>query len=174
MALQFFGVWSVVKDLRSAQRDFAQPGVRQRIRNKLAEWPKRGTTISLSGAAVATATGRPARIMVRAPMDPSGPWDVRLKALEQNFKHLDQELGQVEMAVHEERALRAAAIKQEAQTRTQADDAISKKLEDVATGSFTFSLFGVIWLAIGMVLGSTSTELAKWIGKLAHWTRWTW
>jgi hypothetical protein len=69
---------------------------------------------------------------------------------------LDEEVGARTNAVKEELAVRAAA----------ADHVLHKKLTELATGSYSFSMFGVVWLAVGLVLSSASPELARWIGML--------
>lgn len=34
-----------------------------------------------------------------------------------------------------------------------------------ATGSYSFSMFGVVWLLVGLVLSTGSQELARWFGR---------
>jgi len=174
MLLQFFGIVMVIRDLVGAQTALGERGLRQRVQAKLAQWPGRNVTVSLSGAAAMGITGFAARLTVRAPTNPLAPVADRLHALEENFRHIDKELGQAHAAVDQERRDRTDSVKTEAAAREQADQDLLAKVREVSTGSFTFSLFGVSWLAAGLVLSSTSVEVAKWIGRLAKWTGWTW
>jgi hypothetical protein len=174
MVLQFFGIVLLISDVRGAQREFSQQGLSERMRQKLREWPRGNVTLSLGGAAGFATIGGFGRITVRTPTDPSAAVDARLSALEQNFARLDQELGQTQKDLDAERSARTEAVKAEESARSQADRAIEEKVAKVTAGSFTFSLFGAVWLTVGLVLSSTSVETSKWIAALAKLTGWHW
>lgn len=172
MALQFFGIVMLVVDLRGAQREFGQPGALERIRHKMSTWPKQQSGVALGaaiGVSVAIAAGS---LKTRVPADPSASLKDRVKALEANLHHVDTDLADLQQRVSVEGRDREAADRQERAAREAADKALEQKMTQAATGSFTFSLFGVVWLAIGLVLSSTSVETAKWVPRLGKALGW--
>ena len=98
----------------------------------------------------------------------------RLSALERNFELIDGELAVTQAAVDQERRDRMEADTIEGSARESSIQSLDRRLEETSTGSFTFSLFGVVWLAVGLALSSTSVEVARWMARLAKWTAWTW
>jgi hypothetical protein len=174
MALQFLGIVSVVRELRGARLQFNKPGLLDLARQWLEQRPGKDRTLILGGVGMVAALGVSARLTIRAKTDPVAPIETRVKALETNLGRIDEELGQVHRAVDSERTARTQALQAETDARTQADARLDRTLEEISTGSLTFSLFGVVWLAVGLVLSSTSVEVAKWMAKLARWTGWLW
>ena len=162
MALQFVGIISVVHDLQSTQRHVNRPGAAKWIREWAVRWPGRKVTIALAGASTVVLGGT-ARLTVRAPVNPQATIEERLVALEQNFCFIDRELDQLERTTTTERTERVSADTAEAAARIRADDGIKEHFAEVAAGTVSVSLFGVWSLAAGVLLGSGSAELGKWL-----------
>ncbi len=163
LVLQFLGVISVLRELRGAQQQFGKPGLRELARQWKAGWPTNEPVIlSVGGVAASTSVGS-VKATVRAAMKPDAPLEERLVAVERNLQYIDQDVRQVERELREESHTRAEADRAETSARTSADESLGRQLAEAAAGSVHFSMFGLVWLAVGMVLSTIAPELAKWL-----------
>jgi hypothetical protein len=86
--------------------------------------------------------------------------------LEQRVACLEQKLQEVEGSVHRvnarvetEERNRADADKAEAAARTQAVDQLRGTIKDLEIGSLDLTVFGLVWLFVGMVMTTGTPEL---------------
>ena len=73
------------------------------------------------------------------------------------------ELDRVWGTVAADRLERQQAVAIEAAERAQGHSNLADRLKKATTESIPFSLFGLLWLAVGVFLSSTSMEVACWM-----------
>ena len=56
-----------------------------------------------------------------------------------------------------------STLKREEQARISSDSEIMTKLETTETGGLTISAIGAVWLFVGVILSSSSVELAHFL-----------
>ena len=163
VALQMLGILAVLNDLWSLREQFALESASTWLRKWLARWPSRNVSIKLEGVGAATATG--SAILARGYVGPghSAAVEVRLFGLEQHAHALMVELDSVRGTVEAERRERQQAAAIEAAERSRGHSDLADQLTKATTESIPFSLFGLLWLAVGVFLSSTSTEVACWM-----------
>ncbi|MEO8910540.1 MAG: hypothetical protein ABI408_09970 [Gemmatimonadaceae bacterium] len=155
------GIVTVALDIRQKRKDFGLPGLIDAFSKWLSQSPLsrnsggvsaplRGLTMNAEGGHFAL-KGCPANAST----------EDRIRALEGNVVGLDQEIrGAVETIRHETTA-REVAIREERVARESEDTKIREKLAVSQTGGLHLSAVGILWLAVGTVLGTISQELAQ-------------
>lgn len=163
VALQMVGILAVLNDLRSLQKQFGLESASTWLRRWLARWPSRNVSIKLEGVGAATATASAA--LSRGYVGPghAASYEARISALEQHAHHLMVELDRVWGTVAADRLERQQAVAIEAAERAQGHSNLADRLKKATTESIPFSLFGLLWLAVGVFLSSTSMEVACWM-----------
>ena len=161
MTLQFLGIYAVVRELKGAQEHFRRLGPVAWTDDWWKRWPRAGDAILLSSEITigvsASATGR-----VRVSPGADSTVEQRLASLEKNVGYIDTELAQSQAAISHETSERTAALRDETAARQAEDRRISQQLEQVSTGSISFSYFGVLWLAMGVLVATASPEIFRW------------
>ena len=163
VALQMVGILAVLNDLWSLREQFGLESASTWRRKWFARWPSRNVSITLEGVGAATATG--SGTLARGYVGPghSASVEVRLSALEQHAHALMVELDSVRGTVEAERRERQQAVAIETAERSRGHSDLADQLKKATTESIPFSLFGLLWLAVGVFLSSTSTEVACWM-----------
>jgi len=163
-ALQLVGIYAVVHELWSTQKHFGLLGVLGWFRGVIARRPGANVSVAVSGAALmasaASLHGR-ARVTPKA----GATLDERVDRLERNAGNVDAELDELHRKADAEQQERKQADQAEASERKGSVTAVEERLKKAATGSVPFSLVGVWWLAVGVVLATASQELAQSIGR---------
>ena len=151
--LQGLGIFSVAWQVRKTREFFGHDGLVQQLLLWFARRPTgksaaSGTMVSagLAGMEMKAHAGR-----VRAV---SGGIEDRVAAIEADVVRID---GRVDGTLHQldkETKAREAALKHEQEQREASDKAIAKRFEDAATGGLNFAVVGVVWLIVGVFLGT--------------------
>ena len=163
MALQLIGILTVWFDLTSTARRFGKGGF---LRNTWV-WLKAffGRSIVME-AKVGTFgfLGTKGRLKTHLQLKPEAPLPDRVTALETNVKKIDEQLD----AAYDEIAKLSNEVNAKiAAARGVSDQAIREvrtSLEEAATGNLATLGFGVVWLAIGVVLATLAPEIVKLVG----------
>ncbi len=161
MGLQLIGVATVWFDLTATARSFGKTGMIQRTR----DWLKTGftgsVTVLLGGVSASASMSCNARATVRWPMHANGETVDRIEAIEKNIGKIDEDL----IALFRELDLYAGQARERAtneeKIRTQAITEIRGELVKASAGNFVILVFGVVWLAVGIVLSTWAPEIAK-------------
>lgn len=162
MLLQLLGIVSVIHEFRSTQKHFGQDSAYTRMRKWLARWPTRNVTVKIEGVCVSPQTGNMAATGGHVGPRPGTDIGSRVVALEQGFSDVMAGLTTIRSAADTDRRAHVQAMEHEGVMRAQADASLTREIEAVTTGSLPFSMFGVAWLTVGMIIGTISPELAKW------------
>ena len=161
MVLQLIGVGTVWFDLSAMARSFGREGV---IRATW-KWFKAGIfgqdgIATMTGVAAASSSGK-ARAKARWPIDPNASDEFRLAAVEKNLSKIDEDLDAAFAEIDKVEGELKARIREECERRGAAISAIRREFEEVAVGNSSVLLFGVVWLAAGVLLATWAPEIAK-------------
>ena len=91
--------------------------------------------------------------------------EVRLAALEKNLLEVRGRFNAFAQKTRTELSKHTDDLSQETRVRSDADKAISAKLEETGVGGLDLSVMGVVWLGAGVMLSSMSLELAGWLSR---------
>jgi len=163
--LQVLGILTVVYGLNETRKLFRLPGILAGAWRWIRACPWRGPRRIFGSGAVSplggslTATGTVTGAM-KADATP-----------EERLSHLDLEIARIDKEIDDVRANVArnkAELRAEFGAKTQDLDANQAELARVLalaqTGGINLSLAGLVWLAVGVVLTSIPTEIARALG----------
>jgi hypothetical protein len=83
----------------------------------------------------------------------------RVALLEQQIQHVAVDVVNVDNRVQTEERARARAVQDESATRAQADEQLREAIKGLEIGSIDLTLFGLLWLFVGMVMTTGTPEL---------------
>jgi hypothetical protein len=164
LVLQLLGIGTVIVGIEKTRNLFHQPT----LLGMAGEWVKQfpayrpSVVISVGVGALASATAK-ARGYVTSKPPADATIEQRVASLESNVSHLNNRIDEVykelDTSIHE----RTAALDQERRDRAGEDSKIASKLETSGTGGLHISATGAVWLFVGVILGTGSVEIAKWL-----------
>jgi hypothetical protein len=115
---------------------------------------------------IGTATGAASALGMRAratiSLAPGSPLERRVDLLEKKVQSLDDRVEVVDARVEAEEKARAAAVAGEQAARERVVTELDGRIRDVEVGGLDLSLFGVFFLAVGLVL-TTGTQEVCWL-----------
>jgi hypothetical protein len=91
----------------------------------------------------------------------------RVALIEKNQDLLREKLRAFELWVHTGLEDQSEAVRREAQIREEETKTVRQELAAAQTGDLYLLIIGVIWLVCGLIMSTTSIELARWLIK---WT----
>lgn len=165
MLLQLIGILTVWFDLTSTARMFNKDKA-SFLSNTLV-WLKSFFDQSVVIMTVTGTAGLPrlrARRKERQPLQPNAPLPDRVATLEINVKKIDEDLDAAYQEIDKRADELNARIAAESRQRDRAIREVNTSLEGVATGNFATLVFGVVWLAIGVMLATLAPEIVKIVG----------
>ena len=158
--LQVLGVSMVAIGLKQTRDLFDVPSVKEQALNWLKRFPKvfarreiiKGT-ISIEGA--------PGKMKAYGTVEPKPDASIeeRLNALEEKYKQLNQKLIAARNEIEVEAQRLDENLEEERRTRDEADAAIREQLESFSVGGLHLESVGLIWLLVGITLGTLSGEV---------------
>lgn len=89
----------------------------------------------------------------------AGTLEERVVALEKELRGVQAAVDRLDDRIEVEEGIRADADKAEAAARTQADDQLRESIKGLEVGSLDLTVFGLLWLFIGMVMTTGTPEL---------------
>ena len=104
-----------------------------------------------------------ARGFVTQEPGPNPTIETRVEALEKNVGLIHERISNAEKEMDEEFRKATEALKNEEQARQTEDHAIREKLEATGTGGVHISAIGASWLFVGVILSTTSIEIAEFL-----------
>lgn len=168
MLLQVVGIISVVRELRQKRQESGVPT----MFNSLAGWwsrrPGRNVTIPITGVAAVVLAGDIVSAHATVGSAPDASVDQRLRLLEDLARTISKNLFDLGNELNAEKQERQRAQAAERAERLAAEESFRKASREVVSKTLPFSMFGVTWLAIGVILSSTSVELARCIPKVVN------
>jgi hypothetical protein len=90
---------------------------------------------------------------------PGTTLEERIAALEKQLQRVESSVDRLDNRMDTEERARIDADKAEAAARTQADDQLRDAIKGLEVGSIDLTLFGLLWLFVGMVMTTGTPEL---------------
>ena len=112
-------------------------------------------------------SGGEARLSVWRGTPSGSSIQARVDALEQNLETVRSESDATAKKLQEEQRNRTEAVKAEREARVSVIDKLNTRVNKLAAGGLHIEWMGVLWLVLGVVLATVSTEIAcalTWLG----------
>ena len=166
LALQLFGVGTVVLLLKDKTATFGRPGLLAYLRERLAARPRfraQPQSVTLSGAECRSTAGvLRGSVWQGTPAGASA--EDRLMALEQNAETLRKDLEwHASQARQASEQLRTELTSERQEREAKVTD-VSRRLERLGAGGLHIEAAGLFWLILGIVLATVPHETAKLLG----------
>jgi len=159
--LQLLGILTVVYGIERTRNFFGRPSLVQSAAAWLAEFPSiRGgtpTRIEVSNAGSVLVSGR---LSVRHRAGPNANLEDRVRVLEGNVEGLENSRDELQGQLDQANQRLDRELAEERQDRGLQIKALGAQLETSQTGDLGVSLIGAIWLMMGLVLSTSSDEIA--------------
>jgi hypothetical protein len=85
--------------------------------------------------------------------------------VEKNLTRVRDQLHELERETEKRLERQINALEQEKQDRAKVDEDIREKLKTSAVGGLHISIVGVVWLFLGVIMSTGSTELARELAR---------
>lgn len=175
LGFELAGIVTVAVGLEERRKLFGHPrflqGVWDIVKHWLSIWrrpQKRVLEIRTGDTVMVGLTGK---LSVWRGVPSDAPLPERVTALEANLTTLKDEQGDISKRLQEEEKKRDEAVTSERRAREESDQHLNKKLQELGAGNLHLELLGVIWLVIGLILTTTSSEIASAFGPVVGITK---
>lgn len=159
--LELVGVGTVWYDLSRSAAEVGREGAVKRTLKWLGvlllDRPQRVS----AGLHINTSRVLAPRVLQRTKINKAASLEERLDVVEQNLTHVDQDLDSAINQITKVSRDLAIGLAKEGSTREAQVGAVSRKLAEVAAGSYAMLLFGVAWLSVGLIISGFSEEIFR-------------
>ncbi len=160
LALQLLGILTVVWGLVATWQFFGLGNPIAKIFDWLSRGPWRRRVIYASmNESVELNDAFAARGHTSWPIDPSAPISDRLKAIEKNLPLIQERISQTQQELDRSVLELRAEMKRAIAAASEQTARVESKVADLGTGSLHISAMGALWLFVGSILGSASSNL---------------
>lgn len=160
--LQAMGILTVAWQVRKTREFFGRDSLVRQLRLWFVRRPT-GKHHVASGALSAGLSGVEAKGFAGRVRAVSGGIEDRVAAIERDIVRIDGRVDDTLYQLDKETKAREAALKREEEQRELNDQTITKRLEDAATGGLNFALVGVVWLIVGVFLGTFPDHIVSFL-----------
>jgi hypothetical protein len=166
MVLQLLAISVIAWDIRRTRKLFGLEG--SAVLNWLKSYPglSRGAETITLRATHMSPNNRFGRHRVAQNMGEKTSLDARMQALEANLKEGYQEIGSLYKLIEDEVRNWEAVLIAERQAREAEYQDIRQYITLAHTGGLQFSVMSVVWLFVGVIMSTLSTEIASFVD---HW-----
>lgn len=163
LVYQLIGVSAVIFEIRKTSKKHNLEPLRERFVSYWQDAPawRSARALQLSAAESSTdAMSGKGRVSVKPPSGAS--IEQRLQRLEQLAKALGRNIDAVDQRVDQEQRARLEGFNAEAAQRAREVADLQQRVMEAETGGLHFSMFGVVWLALGVTMSTVPCEL-RWL-----------
>jgi hypothetical protein len=162
MFLQLAGLATVAWGLRETRQLFGYPGLFEHAAEWVRRFPKcKPTPISMTANITLPGVQLTASGYSWQSFDPEAPIEKRLAAVEANLLDVNRRLDEIKQWLHHESHKITSELHEEQILREREDEMTRRKLDLSQTGGLSISAMGLVWLLLGLILSTASTEIAK-------------
>jgi hypothetical protein len=165
LGFELAGIVTVALGLEERRKLFERPrllqGVWDRVKHWVSIWWKPQTRVIEIRTGDTVMVGLTGKLSVWRGISSEAPLQERVAALEVNLTTLKDEQGDISKRLQEEERKRDEAVTSERRAREEFDQQLNRRLQELGAGNLHLEWLGVIWLLIGVILTTTSSELAK-------------
>jgi hypothetical protein len=167
LVLQLMGLATVVGGVWDTRRLFGQPTLSERFRRWRGRRPKfRQSAAVGAGLAGVAAAVFSAEAELWAAMPDDAPVGQQLRALKANLLVLSERVNKQRDKLSKAILEGADKLQEEMAARMRRDTELETLIRSAQTGGLDVSFVGLVWLAFGLVLTTSSLEVEK-LAKLA-------
>lgn len=164
LGLQLAGILTVVWGLVATWRFFGLGDPFARALDWLARIPLRRRTIYASmNEAVEVGDACSGRAFTSWPLDPEASVTARIEAIEKNLPLINDRISHTQQELDREVVKLRAELNEVVAAATAQVAKVDTKVTSLGTGSLHISAMGALWLFVGSILGSASSNLAAWL-----------
>lgn len=162
LALQLLGTGTVIWGISITRKQFGHPPVASLLTSWLRRCPltRRPTYLQPDGISVGISSVGVRLTKIFTP-NPSAPLEERLKHIERGLETLQKRIAGAESQIDNESSVTHGKVLGETRAREAANKEIMSALEASSTGGVSISAIGALWLFVGIILSTTSQELAR-------------
>lgn len=164
LGYEVLGAMVVLADMLAAMKRHNVGSPVARLKAYLREIPclRAMKTVNLSGgsSSIIAVSGKSRGI---SSTGPNSTVEQRLSHLEGRLAALDVQFDQMGEKIAAEGAARKVALAAEAEQRIAAEESNAEVVKRIEVGSVGVALFGLLWLLIGMILTTATTEVCDWV-----------
>jgi hypothetical protein len=170
LGLELAGVFIVAYGLIERQALFGLPSIKERTSRVLRQWfdylrtllpGQKGQPLTLKvNTGDSIMVGLTGKLSVWKGVPPDAPIESRIEVLEANLLTLKSEQSDSTQHLQKEVNARRDEIASERKARESAHAALNNQLKELAVGGMHLEWIGVVCLLLGVVLATTSTEIA--------------
>ena len=168
MTLELLGVFTVVHGLREKRRLFKRPSLFDHLKDWLGRRPRWGAKnqVIIAASAGHLSISGSARTSIWRGTAPDATLEARFAALEANVETLRSEQAELAKQLQAEAQTRNTALEAERRSRDSVVNALRSQLDTFGAGGLPLETAGLVWLILGVVLATASTEIAWAFSKI--------
>ena len=163
LSLQLAGLTTVAWGLRETRKLFGYPSLFEHAVKWIRRFPKfnpKPITGVLNLSAVGNVGASGSGYSWHS-LGPEASVEKRLAAAEANLLNVNWRLDEIYKQFHNETQKINSVLNKEQLLRKSEDETIRRKLELSQTGGLSISFMGLVWLLLGLLLSTASTEMVK-------------
>jgi hypothetical protein len=169
LLFQVLGILTVVSDLRGRRAMFRQPSLGEKTAawfRRRPRWRPEAQNIVLSAVESASVAFGAESVTVWRGTAAGAPVADRLTAVEANLATLKGEHERAIEVLQASIGRLNSAMGSERRDRDAANRALQTQLEGIGAGGINLEMMGVVWLLVGVVLATSSGEIARMIARI--------
>lgn len=160
--LELAGICTVALGLRDTRSLFERPSFRKTIGNWFRSIPRWREQHSVHvGTGIMTLQPMAAQAYGTVTAPPNATTEQRISALESEVKNLSGRIQATRTEIDERIAEQKNALAAEQRERQEQVEGTRKLIDEAVAGGLVFEAMGLVWLVLGLLLATSSSELAK-------------
>ena len=164
MSLELLGLSTVAFGLRDTRKLFSQPSFLLLAARWMISFPSFYRNVHIvAGTGHFKLGGASVTGLATASSSASASLEERVAILEKNLEQSNLAIHQAQRRLDDESARKARAVESERQYRETADDKNRQLLEEAMAGGLHLEAIGVLWLFVGIILATASSEIESCI-----------
>ena len=164
LGLQILGVGTAVWGILATRKYFGQASPIAMLVSWLKRCPLRGTRVVASiGTARSRSSAGKLRGYSSAAIDPKAESEVRIEALEKNIGLIHERITFLARDIDGDVSILRGQVERESKERAHLESQVNSHIEGVATGGLHITAIGAVWLFLGVLLSTASSELSRFL-----------
>jgi hypothetical protein len=160
--LQVLGIGTIAWGLGSKGKLYSLPGAAERLREWLARFPgRRGEPIHVRIQGLSEGVSVSEEVTAVLGSGPDATVEQRLAVLEQNLNGVRAQVSTLHRLIRQEVSERRDADATERTSREQQVSEIQARLQNLSVGGIDIEWRGVLWVGLGVILGTAPQEIAR-------------
>lgn len=160
--LQILGLCVTIGSLMSLRRYFGQPGLLALVVSWIKDFPKWNRPVSAISGSSEIRFSANAQATVWSNDDPGLPVEERIERIVKNLKRVQENANETTRSLNQLQDEHNAHKREITKKVEESQSEIRTELENLHTGDIIYSLIGLTWVAVGLIVSSFAPELHNW------------